>query len=214
MRKKINYHYLLLTVIYITFNLISLQNGQFEDMDQRLDHMINSAEKQARNVTTSNDKEETMSRHNKNDFETSRSSGKYFKRKRSRKQSGKRYEGVFYSRGHSIYGDIDSKTTTFHYGGKIKKYGRRHRTFSDKDTTGTSDRYASSYIKDDFKIRAKSAKQYVKGYKGLSDMAREDRSGSVLFKRNNMNGKTVTNLTSTSRDVRNTSHFTQETRNN
>lgn len=99
--------------------------------------------------------EDSSSRNNRNDLNLFESDGNYYKKRQSNKAGGKRYEDLFFSRGYSIFGDIDSEASTLQYGDKFKKYGKRSRKYSDSiSTTGSSDRYSSSYIKDDFKIKA------------------------------------------------------------
>ncbi|CAH8554703.1 unnamed protein product [Schistosoma margrebowiei] len=165
----INFH-LILLISYITINLLTLGNTQIF-MHRSLTDAIDKAQREAMNVTR---REGSSSSSRSDDMKLSQSDGKYYKRRQSNKAGGKRYEGLFYSRGYSISGDIDSETTSFQYGGKITKYGKRSRKYSDRDTIGSSDRYASSYIKDDFKIRAKSKKKYAKDYNGMSEMTGRD----------------------------------------
>ncbi|CAH8563049.1 unnamed protein product [Schistosoma haematobium] len=172
-----------------------------------LQDTIEKAQKEAMNVTS---REESSSGSRRNDLSLSQSDGNYYKKRQSNKAGGKRYEGLFYSRGYSIFGDIDSETTTFQYGGKITKYGKRRRKYSDRDTIGSSDRYASSYIKDDFKIRAKSKKKYAKDYNGMSEMTGRDMQISGIRNNNQNKGRTETNTDSESRESRNR---TEDTRN-
>ncbi|VDO56630.1 unnamed protein product [Schistosoma margrebowiei] len=176
-------------------------------MSQSLMDTIDKAQMEAMNVTSN---EESSSGKKRNDFNLVQSDGKYYKRRQKNKAGGKRYEGLFYSRGYSISGDIDSETTTFQYGGKITKYGKRSRKYSDRDTIGSSDRYASSYIKDDFKIRAKSKKKYAKDYNGMSEMTGRDMQFSGIQNTNGNKRKTETNKDSQSRESRNR---TEDTRN-
>ncbi|CAH8566942.1 unnamed protein product [Schistosoma rodhaini] len=160
---------LLLLFSYIIFSLITSGNMQ-PDFSQQLMQTIEAAQKEARNATHTQEREEGVSKSRESDLSLMQTGGKYYKKRLSNKGTGKRYEGLFFSRGYSIYGDIDSETTTFQYGGKITKYGKRRRKYSDRDTIGSSDRYASSYIKDDFRIRAKTKKKYQRDYDGMSDM--------------------------------------------
>ncbi|VDO95017.1 unnamed protein product [Schistosoma mattheei] len=169
-------------------------------LSESLEDTIERAQKEAMNVTN---RERSSSSNGRNDVKLIQSDGNYYKKRQSNKSGGKRYEGLFYSRGYSIFGDIDSETTTFQYGGKITKYGKRSRKYSDRDTIGSSDRYASSYIKDDFKIRAKSKKKYAKDYNGMSEMTGMDVQISGIRKTNGNERQTKSNKESESREARN-----------
>ncbi|CAH8540991.1 unnamed protein product [Schistosoma intercalatum] len=190
---------LILLISYLTINLITLGNTQFF-MGQSLQDTIDKAQSEAMNVTS---REESSSGNRRNDLNLFQSDGNYYKRRQKNKAGGKRYEGLFYSRGYSISGDIDSETTTFQYGGKITKYGKRSRKYSNRDTIGSSDRYASSYIKDDFKIRAKSKKKYAKDYNGISEMTGRDMQFSGIQDTNGNKRETKTDAERTSRESRN-----------
>ncbi|CAH8556947.1 unnamed protein product [Schistosoma bovis] len=203
--RTINLH-LILLITYITINLVTLGNTQMS-MSDSLMETIDRAQNEAMNVTS---REESSSGSGRNDMKLIQSDGNYYKKRQSNKAGGKRYEGLFYSRGYSIFGDIDSETTTFQYGGKITKYGKRSRKYSDRDTIGSSDRYSSSYIKDDFKIRAKSKKKYAKDYNGMSEMTGRDMQISGIRNNNENKGRTETNKDSQSRESRNR---TEDTRN-
>ncbi|VDO89254.1 unnamed protein product [Schistosoma curassoni] len=139
----------------MTFNLITLENTQFF-IGRSIEYMFEKVEGEVMNATHSTRGEDSSSKNNRND---------YYNKRLSNKVGGKRYEDIFSYRDYSIFDDIDSETTTFQYGGKITKYGKRSRTDSDSiPTIGSSDRYASSYIKDNFKIKAKSKKKYAKDH--------------------------------------------------
>ncbi|CAH8553870.1 unnamed protein product [Schistosoma bovis] len=190
---------LILLISYITINLITLGNTQMM-LSESLEETIQRAQKEAMNVTN---REESSSSNRRSDMKLIQSDGNYYKKRQSNKAGGKRYEGLFYSRGYSIFGDIDSETTTFQYGGKITKYGKRSRKYSDRDTIGSSDRYASSYIKDDFKIRAKSKKKYAKDYNGMSEMTGMEKQISGIRKTNGNEGEIKSNKESEFREARN-----------
>ncbi|VDO76487.1 unnamed protein product [Schistosoma margrebowiei] len=118
--------------------------------------MFEKVEEEVMNATHSTSAEDSSSKNNRND---------YYNKRLSNKAGGKRYEDIFSSRSDSIFDDIDSEASTFHYGGKITKYGKRNRKDSDSiPTIGSLDRYASSYITDNFKIKAKSKKKYAKDH--------------------------------------------------
>ncbi|RTG80662.1 uncharacterized protein DC041_0010640, partial [Schistosoma bovis] len=146
---------LLLLTSYMTFNLITLENTQ-SFIGRSVEYMFEKVEGEVMNATHSTSGKDSSFENNRND---------YYNKILSNKEGGKLYEDIFSSRGYSIFDDIDSEASTFQYGGKITKYGKRSRTDSDSiPTIGSSDRYASSYIKDNFQIKAKSKRKYAKDH--------------------------------------------------
>ncbi|VDQ02759.1 unnamed protein product [Trichobilharzia regenti] len=122
-----------------------------------LNDVMNEAQRRSSNLTSGSSSESTDSDdESERVFKFYTVQGKSDRKTKSNDFAHKRFEGDFYSRGYSRYGDVDSESTVFKYAGIMGHNGRKKKTYSDSDTIGSSNRYNYRYFKDNFKIKAKS----------------------------------------------------------
>ncbi|CAH8850784.1 unnamed protein product [Trichobilharzia szidati] len=148
---------LFLLINYLLLIFFKPKYGQMFDSQMDLSEVMNEAQRRSSKLTSSDTSDSTSSDDDSDRiFKFYTAHGKSDRKTKSNDFAHKRFEGDFYSRGYSRYGDVDTESTTFKYAGIMRSNGRKRRTSSDRDTIGSSNRYNYKYFKDNFKIKAKS----------------------------------------------------------